>query len=166
VGIFWFTLIGIIVGIALAIVFERRKKPTSKPNELLGSSRAYLQYLTSIVLGACSEEAAYELCKIRHIWEIAVTPAEYIAAFQLSDGVASIALDDAKERLDSDCLAEIDRTYRLKRNQLLWSIRKYVGKEIGAQGAFPAESIAKSKRELSIRFCHLIKSFPKGWEHG
>jgi hypothetical protein len=153
-------LLGFIAGIALTLIIFRRKKVHHELREVHGDSRAYLQYLCAVVLGAGSDETSREFCKIKHLWEIASTPSEFIAAFQLSDGIAQIAFGDVSEMLDQDILTEIKKTYRIRRNRLLWSIKKTT-KDLDISD----DSVDKSKRNLLVRYCHMVKTFPKAWEH-
>ncbi|MCK5833393.1 hypothetical protein KAH81_06960 [bacterium] len=118
-------------------------------------------------MGAGSTEITRELCKIKHLWDTAENANDMSAALQLSDGVSALALQDAAERLNSDCLAEVEKTFRYKRNHLLWTIIRYSGLKNHSgkeKELLYSESIEKAKRMMSVRFCHYLKSYPRNWE--
>lgn len=170
-------IIGIYILAALIIsymVFNYLSKISrKKSNTLDNAKKDYLQFLGSFVLGAGTDETSREFCKIKQMWEIAETPSDLFAVFQLSDAISSLAFDDAVERLDTEGLEEISKVFRHKRDYLLWSIIRFSQKKNNKHGktskeelnSFCQKSIEKSKREMGIRYCHFVKSYPRPWEN-
>ncbi|HHS50558.1 MAG TPA: hypothetical protein ENN07_05525 [candidate division Zixibacteria bacterium] len=151
--------------------FSSKRKSRAGIMQIERSQKDYLQFLSFLVLGAGTGDTAKELCKIRQIWEMAETPADMFAALQLSDALSSLALDDASGRLDTDCLREVGRTLRSKRNHLLWAIVRFSGAEKipsrkKENDYLSSDAVEKAKRHMGIRYCHYVKSYPRAWEDG
>lgn len=160
-------LIMLLSALYLASRYSRRRRLT---NICENAKREYLRFLSSLILGAGTGETSREYNKIKQVWDFADSPKDMLAALQLSDGIAILALEDASERLDTNCIVEVERSFRHRRNHLLWAIlrlagrNKLVAKEsIGDE--LGQELITSSKRQLEKRFYHLVKSYPRPWEH-
>ncbi len=127
----------------------------------------YFRYLSAITLGAASDESAKEYCKAKSIWDSATTPEEALAAFQISDGVSRIILDDARDRFDRDAYREIERGYIYRKNNLLWAIyRRLKLRDSSDKQNWEdiKKEINESKNRLLVRFYHRIKPYPRPWE--
>ncbi len=162
-----FAVLLLLGGLFLLSRFNRRRRLRRIAEN---AKNDYLKFLSTMLLGAGTLETSREYCKIKQVWDLAEDHFDMFAALQFTDGISVMALDDAAERLDTECLAEVERSFRHRRNHLLWSLIRLaeqtgLGQKDKIDQALPLERIAESKRGMGIRFCHLIKSYPRTWEH-
>lgn len=152
----------------LAVSAYRKRRVLPEIDHSNCAVEEYFRYVSGITLGAASGESAREFCKAKSIWDNAISPMEALAAFQISDGVSRIILEDAKDRFDKDAYEEIERGYRHRKNNLLWAISRDMKTEDDPQiwkWDDIKETVHNSKNKLFVRFYHSIKPYPRSWEN-
>ncbi len=125
------------------------------------------------MLGAGSSESARELCKAKELWDNANTSIEYLAALQISDGIARIAFSDSQDRVDKEAYEELLSGYKYRKNNLIWAIGVKKATEDNTKKTRSSkrqdwssfeDKTSRAKKRLFVRFAHLMKPFPKSWE--